>query len=51
MGGYLEVMLHLTEHQDAARQLFPRLGYTLTGDEPGDQGRDHVFGKALRRPI
>lgn len=47
--GHREVMLHVAEHQDAARQFYPRLGYTLTGDGLGDQGSDRSFGMAPRR--
>ena len=45
--GYAEVMLHVTEHQAAARMLYPRLGYELTHESAGDQGQDFFFRKRL----
>lgn len=40
-------MLHVTEHQAAAQAFYPRLGYELTHDRPGDQGRDFYYRKIL----
>ena len=45
--GYAELMRHVTEHQAAARALYPRLGYELTEESAGDQGRNYYFRKRL----